>query len=398
MALFSGIRRIWFLVTLLLQIAPFLLTGYISAGENPAPKYRPVMLAENVLLRPGALSWSPDGKRLAFVSGTIKIYNWESKQQDEIDIKEPVYVNWAADNRLFVLSRADNRDVLCTINMANPVIQKTCLDSDADALFPLKDNRRILILSSKVKYLSFGTDTQYSLSIYDRKDGSKKGIYSFRKIYSVKNLNSNFLEGWIHAGVSPLDEGLLMLEYVKPPVVRQYTKIGAIDPVTGKFQPLSENTGKKQYISGSWSPDGRRAALTTEDGRLEIVDIGQDPIPLSSDVSGLYPSWNPMGSQIFVGGHVLDSDGRNREELIQGAFDSVGHWSPDGTRLAVISKEGLRVLEGFSPGFIAPDKPFDEDLAKKILTLKGLLRDGLLTEEEYTIRYKKILGKTKETP
>ena len=78
---------------------------------------------------------------------------------------------------------------------------------------------------------------------------------------------------------------------------------------------------------------------------------------------------------------------------VPGAF---ARWSPDGTKIAIVSSGDLWLLKDFNPHFIPPDKPLDEALSKKILLLKELMNEGLLTESEYQERYDRLMsGKAK---
>jgi Tol biopolymer transport system component len=148
----------------------------------------------------------------------------------------------------------------------------------------------------------------------------------------------------------------------------------------------------KSTIAGSWSPDGRRLALTDSNGYFEMLDRGGISLPLDQGSRGLYPSWNPRGSQIFIGGYVMDSDGKNREELLPNSEKSIAKWSPDGTRIVIISGGDVWLFKDFNPHFIPPDKPRDEALSKKILLLKELMNEGLLTESEYQERYDRLVS------
>ena len=88
----------------------------------------------------------------------------------------------------------------------------------------------------------------------------------------------------------------------------------------------------------------------------------------------------------------MDSDGKNKEELLPKGARSISRWSPDGTKITIISNNDLWLFKDFKPHFIPPDKPLDEELSKKILLLKGLVNEGHLTETEYQERYDRLMG------
>ena len=150
------------------------------------------------------------------------------------------------------------------------------------------------------------------------------------------------------------------MEQIKPPVFMPYSKISVVDFLTGKIQVITDNGRIKRNIAGSWSPDGRRLALTDADGYFEMLDSGAGiSVSVDRGSPGTYPSWNPKGSQIFIGGYVMDSDGKNKEELLPNSAKSLAKWSPDGTKIAILSNGDLWLLKDFKPHFVPPDKPLD---------------------------------------
>ena len=88
----------------------------------------------------------------------------------------------------------------------------------------------------------------------------------------------------------------------------------------------------------------------------------------------------------------MDSDGKNKEELLPDSAKSISKWSPDGTKIAVISGGNVWLFKGFAPRFISPDKPLDEALSQKIVILKELMKEGLLTENEFQERYDRLIS------
>ena len=380
-------------IIVLLISALLCLTGSLVAEAATSGKYNPVRIADEASAVPGILTWSPDSKMLAFIRKGLHLYSTEDRRQTEVDIKGPYYVSWTKDDELLVLYKENGAAALCSVDREGLVKKRIMLDVPADAVYPLRDRKKLLLFSSGTSVLRIGTEVTYDLKVYDREKGTSKALYSFRRIYMTKNPDTLMYTAWMHAGVNPLDDTFLIMEQIKPPVVMPYSNIKAIDYLTGQARDISGSEGKKLYLSGTWSPDGRRIALTDNTGHLEIRDLSGPRITAVDDtVDGLYPSWNPGGSQIFLGGYILDSGGREKENLFsEGSARSIAQWSPDGTKIAVSADSGLYLFSNFKPSFISPDAPPDEDLSKKLFLLKGLFIEGLLTKEEYSQRYDKLL-------
>jgi WD40 repeat protein len=367
-------------------------------GQHPFLK-----VSGGITVRPGIISWSPDGRRIAFISTSLRIFDTESRAIRKVDVKEPSFVRWTSDGSLLVIYNEKGRKSLCSVDPVSLVVKKFHLDVEPDAVFPLrgpdgKDGRELVIVSSQFDFISIGTRVAYRILTYNPDEGRLKDLYSFGRILPFQPSDSLYLKGWMHAGLNPLDGSLLIMEHHNPPMVMLYSDVAVVDAVLGGKEDFSdqEQGVKRAYISASWSPDGGRIALTDSDGDLEIRDFGADAVYPTEDVEGVYPSWNPGGSQIFLGGFVIDSDGKNRVKLLSGAGGSLAAWSPDGTMVAVASGKELYLFENFMPHFITPDKPFDEDRSRRILLLKKLLREGLLTKDEYRLRYQRLFSNRDE--
>ncbi len=388
----SGLLRLGFFIFLLLLL--FMHPPAITSAEEAKSlrKYSPLKIAEGVPLQPGALSWSQDSKRFAFIGRMLTVYDTETGSRKDLAIKDPLSVSWSAGNEILFICREGGRKLLCAVDAEDLRVEKLKTDMETDAVFPASDGKRLFLVQSRIKHLSIGTDVHFTLYVFDRKEGTSKEVYTFGRTLPRKNPGGDYLNGWLHAGLNPFDGSLFIMEHIKPPIGLHYSKISAVDFVTNRVPVVTDNGRVKSTIAGSWSPDGRRLALTDAEGYLEMLDAGGISRPIDQESPGLYPSWNPRGSQIFVGGYVMNSDGKSKEELLPDSARSIARWSPDGTKIAVISDGSLWLLRGFNPYFIPPDKPADEALSKKVLILKDLMNEGLLTENDFQERYDGLMS------
>jgi hypothetical protein len=360
-----------------------------------AAPYHPTRIASGVPARPGSASWSPDGKQLAFITSVVSIYDRERGTQKTVGIDNPSYLLWTDEQALLVIAQGEDAAVLCVVEPGTLAVTQHALDRDARALYPL-DTDKLLVLSVKRALVSFGIEMNYRLAIYDRRDNTHKNLYSFEKIYP-RQTPETLLFAWLHASLDPMNDALLLMELVTPPVVSPYTRLMAIDALTGGPAELAA-PGKTVYTGTSWSPDGKRLALSDASGRLVIADLRGGADAVTGPAAGFHPAWNPKGSLIYLGGHLVLSNGKAEAALLPDSPRSLGWWSGDGTRLAAVADGDLWLFDSFAPIFLPPDRPLDDTLKNRLSLLKSLHTDGLITLQEYQARRTRLLEQPEVLP
>ncbi len=383
-----------------LLVTCLLLFG-MSAGCAPrnAPlltessiKYRPTQIAKDVMARPGSFAWSSDSASLAVITGeTVAIYIVATNEQRILRLAGAHFVTWPSPGRLLVLARDNESDILFTIDGESLTLARTILQKHTDAIYSTADNSEMCLLSADVRSFSFGTQVALELSLITAGDTTSRPLYSSTRILPPHWSDKRTLLAWTHAGQNPLDSSLLVIEHIKPPAFAPYSRVIMIDPANADILELAGQSREGRYLSASWSPDGRKIALTREDSRIEIFALDgniayHEPLPL-----GVYPSWSPLGDTLYIGGNLISSDGKNRVTLLTHGAGSISAWSPDGTKLAVATGPDLWLFSDISPSSGQKASPLARDLRKKILLLQNLLREGLITPQDYKERKAGIL-------
>ncbi len=360
------------------------------AGE--AALHHPVPVSSGVAARPGVLAWSPDGTQLAFLDGTGTVGVVDAASSSlavrRLDIPSPRSLAWACDGTLYALSREKDRDILLLVGDGHPGVTRVALDRRADAVYPV-DRSRAFLLSIELAKLRIGTEVRCALFRLDLASGSTTTLHAYRRIFPTTEHEEDFLTAWAQAGLNRLDGTFLIMEHIKPPALPPYTLVQAFDPVSGDLADLGGPDRRTIYLSADWSPEGRRIALTTRDGRL-VVRRTDTMASLEIPVPGIYPAWHPAGELLMVGGTLVDASTGRSVPLVGNDSGSYARWSPGGTRLALITQGELLLLTGFAPS--APSRtPLDLVLNKKLIMLQELLSDGLITAEDYRARRSQLL-------
>jgi len=367
------------------------------ALTHAAAPYRPAAIASDVASRPGAVAWSPDGRYLAFIGRTVTIVDvtGEPPVPEHIAINAPRYLVWAGDGTLSVLSRERDQDILVLIDAARTGITRKVLDRRADAVYPV-DHRRSLLLSLEVARLKFGTELRWSLSLLDLADGTASTLLTNSRIVPAAVEDRDLLTAWAHAGLNPLDGSFLVMELVKPPALTPYSRVRAFDHASGDLVEIGGQDRRAVHASADWSPDGRKIALAGPGGRLQVRDLQGNGL-LDSPVPGLYPAWHPAGDLLAVGGALVSTTTGESTLLLTNSTRSFARWSPDGTRLAVVSGGKLLLFRDFRPA--APTAAqLDRGLKKRLALLQELLQDDLITREEYRARRTRLLSIKEDGP
>ena len=383
------------ILTLLLFTASACAVHGLSPTET-ASQYHPIRLASGVPSAPGSVAWSPDGKMIAWIGKQLTVYNRESGKRTSFPMSNPRFVAWSPDGLLYILNRDANGDVFLSTLDVNHSRVSVLASVEADAVFVFPDGKSLVLVSAPFKQLSIGTQINTRIVVYSVGSNTSRTVYRQSRTSMTKNLDTTLWTAWLHAGVNQLDLALLVMEHVTPPLLASYTVVNTLDPATGELTPLTASDSRRRYFSGSWSPNGKRVALTDADGRLEIRSRPGDSIVLDPSVISVYPSWNPQGSRLYAGGFLVDSAGTNKKQLLEAAQRSIGTWSPDGTMLIVAGDSELLLFTGIPTTFIPPDTPANKASVERFSLLRSLVLDGSISREEYRERRNRLLEKTGE--
>lgn len=346
----------------------------------------PVRITGGVRSSPGAVAWSPDGRHLAFISGgSVRVIDPPSVKQRKLALRQASALAWSPGGELFVLAQEEGRSALYIVEQDRDAPRRLPIDRQADMLYAL-DDKTLVLASVRAEHTRIGIQVAQDAAHYTLASGATASFYSFNRFFTASVTDGDLFAAWLHGGLNPLDRSFLIIEPIKPPMLAPYSRVSCVDTFSEADRQVTQNDRSGIYVSGCWSPDGRRIALVNRNSRIELWEPkARSSSPLPSP-PGRYASWNPRGSDIFFGGWILSSSGGSAVPLILNAPASLGIWSPDGTQLAVAAHGQLLLFKHFSPFFSGSDQPLDPVMAERVRQLGRLVRDGLLPEKEYSER------------
>ena len=97
---------------------------------------------------------------------------------------------------------------------------------------------------------------------------------------------------------------------------------------------------------------------------------------------------------IVVGGELVSIATGETAPLLTNSTGSLARWSPDGTRLAVVTGGKLLLFRDLR-STAASASLLDRDLKKRLALLQELLEEDLITREEYRARRGRLLADKK---
>ncbi len=354
------------------------------------------MVIRDVPLRPGTAAWSPDSSRFAIIKNDeLLIFNTATGHFRVLDGIVPLYIEWAPGSNLLAVHKTEISNELLKVDVSKETFQIVPIKEEPEAVKWLYPPDRFIVFSKKIISQSIGTFVTYTFTGVDKQN--VQTFYNRDSYFPTRDENIDFTSGWTFAGVRPLHDTVLAPEYHDPPRLPPFTLFKTVDPVIDETYDLFTLSDTIFSAPSTWSPDGSRLAIVDSSGALSIVNVSKPDERLYSEdvVRGRYPSWNSSGSQLYIGGWIVESDGSILEQLIPDARESLGIWSPDGTGLIIVYESDLFYLNGFVPEFHEEDRPMDEELMNagdKIRLLKNLLNEDLMTVKEFKVRRTRLLA------
>lgn len=329
------------------------LVGYILINNTPETSPPPQNRVENKVRERelvayakengiiSQISWSPNGKRIAYTGEKGDIGDY---YPDIVAIAD-LGGNGIWDFAGRFPSWGPNERYLAFSSIFNGTVQKNgkqdegiaLLDTNTSQVLRLTDSSTSSFLPSwssdgeRILFLQNSQQDPYQFQIWVmRKDGSEK-----------KQLTIGSHKEW--AKFSPDRSRILYLESTQDTEYSYHYELWVMDSNGENPRDL----GIMNPLRVAWHPNGLAILFATGTDIRTIGLGGTNPQKLAD---GTDPNWSPDGSKIaFVkDGNIwlMDADGNNKVQLTTGdAQDALPTWSPNGKKIAFSRDSGLWFLE-----------------------------------------------------
>jgi hypothetical protein len=328
--------------------APLLLAACATALPSPVV---PALAQREVSAGgPGAVAWSPDGSTLALVAREgVVLLDLRDGRSRVVSGPGAVAVDWAPGRALLVVERdgAGARAVA-----VDPATSGRRVLHSAPGLVAarwLHAGAGWMAVARSQEARAYGASA--TMTVVAATGGEPSERYRWAVELGPADARRDVGLGWTAARPHPLDHRLLLPQYRKPPQFPGRIELVALDLFDPQPEPVAALDLGRGSTVAAWSPDGRRAVVAAADGTLVAVERGRSSAVPTGPARGLHPSWHPGGGAIFLGGWLVGPDGAPLRELVRGAVDAIGEWSPSGDRVAVVA--GGRLLV-FAVSEVAP--------------------------------------------
>jgi hypothetical protein len=361
-------------------------------GEGRAQP-QSTLISSKVTPGQGTVAWSPGGGRLAYLEKRLVIMDMDSGKRIKSPVKGIYNLRWLDDSRLLALRRQRKKTLASLIGGSGELVREVVLPKKADAAYPIKGFERLLLLGSRAETLRIGVNTTASAGVFNTADGSYGEVFNAGRIQPRSLIGLDFIMGWAEAGPSPLDDGLVLIDYKDPPALNPYTRVIVVDYSIGEGNAVYRMPLKMLGPGGSWSPGGDTLAIADSTGTLMIIGRGGEILAPEIKIKGSHAAWSPVADRICFGGYVLSPEGGNIVKLREGAQRARCLWRPGGRDLALLTDKKLEIFTSADEPDM--DKGRAEKAADKLLKvrlLKDLLGEGLVDRKDYDMRLQRLTG------
>ncbi|BDG08539.1 hypothetical protein [Anaeromyxobacter paludicola] len=357
--------------------------GCAAAGAvpRPAPKPEPPGTGDPVA-RPMQVAWSKDGRRLAVARPDgVLLLEAETGAQRLLPGPAARTVDWSPSDRLLLVEGEGAARRAVSLDPASGERRELRRGPALASARWLHGGPDFLAVEAEREVVSYGTDARLRLL---RVAGAEAVLVrEWSANLPTRAPGVELAAGWVAAAPNPIDGGLALPELHKPPLFAAHLAFFGVDPADPAPAEVGRIPAAVWTATSSWSPDGARLAFASGDGALQLLRRDRTVEAAPGPARGRHPSFSPVDDRLFLGGAVVTARGEVIRELVPGAPESLGAWSPDGARLAVV--EGGRVLlfGGLDQAPPPAVRQRREAAREAIWRLGALRRQGLLERRPY---------------
>jgi WD40 repeat protein/serine/threonine protein kinase len=312
-----------------------------------------------------AVSWSPDGQRLATASGDATAKVWDGSSGRELftlrgHMGGVLAVAWSPQGKRLATASADGTakvwdgvtgQELLSLKRQASGLWSVCWSPDGKFLATAGDiaKAKVWDASSGQELLTLGRPPRIT-SVSWSPDGKYLATGSYQELTKLWDV-------WRNRELATLDTHENIVRWMSWSPDGKWIAIDNCVWEAASGRPLFRLQGHPgRFDAVSWSPDGKRLATGSDDGTANVWEVssGRDLFTFGHTGPVWSVSWSPDGKKLATG--TEDGTGRiwmaaDRAEPVsfpsrRGPYDASVSWSPDSKLLTVGSPDGrVRVRE-----------------------------------------------------
>ena len=334
----------------------------------------------------GPLALSRTGNIATVAQGSLQVFSASGGPGRSIAAAPATDLRFSpGGERLAASFATSSRTLLRIFDLRGNILAEALIPGKVTSL-AWRSEKELLASALEIKKFSFGSELVGSLYRWDTVHPPLASPLSDVTVRPrVASLPEETLFRSLTMALSPYGDEIAYSSMKDPPVYNPYLRIAVRHLESGAERGVAEvgiGSGGALY-----TPDGE--SLLTGDTqalthRLSLPDGKEtDAWPTPGDRLALSPS----GSYLLLDGRLY----RGGREIVSFPRESTGVFLPDGSGLAISAEGALFLVDGLQD----PQAPALPGELKRVLELRRLRMLGLITDQEFKARMKKVSGREK---
>jgi hypothetical protein len=364
---------------LLIRIVLFLLViGAAGCAGLPVTGSLPgnVTIAEvSSVDEDSPFAFAAGGGTVAFANGGLRIRDLASGRELPVSADAPTALSWSPDGaKLAAAFSAGGGSVLRLFDREGAVQAETRVPGRVNALAWGAPPEVMAFVVTRQVY-RFGTNLAEVLHRWDGKGKPTSTPLSETTLMPASlPMQEQIIRNNLTFAVSPLHDEILYTRLYAPPAFTPYLKLILRNLENGREREVG--TASPFSAGGLFSGSGDWIVYGEGESESRQIDPWRDKNLLTFSSPGRTLALSPSGHYLLLDGHLY----RDGQQIATFPSECNGAFAPQGGRLAIRYGKRLYLVDLPADG---PVPPLDPAGAERLRQLRKWLSEGLITVQEY---------------
>jgi hypothetical protein len=327
---------------------------------------------------------APGGRQVAFSYEGVRVMPLPSGESRSLSAERPLALTWSPDGgRLAVAFGRGTGSRITIFDAAGVSVAETAAVGRVGALFWTEPDL-ILVVTMELEHHKFGTNCREVLLRWQPAGAPERTVLheTTLKPHTVRKLSSGMLIRAISPAISPLGDELVYGRIQDPPAFDAYVKVMIRNISSGAEREIT----KTGFSDGAvrFSADGEELFTSNGSGQIRRIAPWSGTGKPAAPFSGRVLAVSPDGRHLLADGRLLD-DGR--EAALFPSW-TTGEFLDDG-RLLVVDNGTLFLVSGFGAPVAGPAVPAEK--MERLRAIRAWRASGLITADEYISAREKVM-------